>query len=124
MPRDSREIFCSVSACGKIGNLSAFRENWISNLARRFRGGIVACDAALHDASSHPVHAEAAGRFTATIEAWNDVAVQVDHLTFGIDAQPGARIMNHGRGPGRMKRSRLNFELWAWLSEVRIFAVI
>src|SRR5215472_17694843 len=32
--------------------------------------------------------------------------------------------MNHGRGPGRMKRSRLNFKFGARLSEVLVFAAV
>jgi hypothetical protein len=37
------------------------------------------------------VLAETAGRLAATIKARNDLALHVDHLTSGVDAQP-ARV--------------------------------
>ena len=52
----------------------------------------------------------------------NNVAVQVHYLAFRVDAQAGARVMNHGRGPCGMEGRRLNLVFRRGLCEVRVLA--
>src|SRR5512135_1008024 len=64
---------------------------------------------------------ETAGAFTGAIEAGNNLAVQIQHLTLAIDSQAGTGVMHVGSGPRRVERRRLKFVLWSRLVEVGVF---
>src|SRR5262249_39694862 len=86
------------------------------------RGRVHAGEAALDGAAGETVHAEAAGRFTATVEARDDVARHVDDLALRGDAQADARVVHDGRRPGRVEGRLLDLVLGARLVEVGIGA--
>src|SRR4029077_3389263 len=77
---------------------------------KRLRRGGSSRDSTLHNASCKSMQAESSRGLSATVEARNDVTVEIHHLAFSVDAQAGARVVNHGRGPGGVKGWRLNFK--------------
>ena len=81
-------------------------------------GGGSAGDVALASGAGDPVLAEAAGRLAAAIEAGDDLAVHVDDLAGGIDAQAGARVVNDRGCPGRIEGWFLDPMPWGRLVEI------
>src|SRR5665213_1645201 len=70
---------------------------------RRFRGRISARDSALHRAPGQAMQTESSGRLSPAIEPGNHFAIHVHHLALCIDAESGARVVNHRSGPCRIK---------------------
>jgi hypothetical protein len=63
---------------------------------------------------------EATGRFAAAVQARNHLALHVHHLTPGVDPEASARVVHQRRGPGSVKRWRLDPILGAVLAEIHI----
>jgi hypothetical protein len=70
---------------------------------QRRSGGGSAGDVALASGAGEPVLAEAAGRLAAAIEAADDLAVDVDDLAGGIDAQASAGVVDDRGCPSRIE---------------------
>ena len=83
---------------------------------------MAAGDIALAGGASEAMLAEAAGRFAAAIKAGNDLAIQIDHLAAGVDAQTRARVMHHRRRPGGIERRRGDFVERSGFTEILIDA--
>ena len=61
-------------------------------------------DKSLAGAARQAVHAETAGGFAARVEAGDHLAPQIHHLAARVDAQAGARVVQHRRAPGGVER--------------------
>ena len=64
--------------------------------------------------------AEAARGFAAAVKAGNDLAIHIDDLAGGIDAQAGARVVDDRGCPSRVEGWFLDPVPWGWLVEIRI----
>ena len=74
----------------------------------------MARDIALAGGARQAVLAEAARRLAAAIKPGNDLAVHVDHLAVGVDAQARARVVNHRRRPGGIEGRLGDLVAAAW----------
>src|SRR6516165_8998891 len=92
------------------------------NLASKCRDGGCgsASDVTLASGAGQPVLAEAAGRLAAAIEAGDDLAVNIDDLAGGIDAQAGAGVVDYRGCPGRIEGWFLDPMPRGRLVEIRI----
>ena len=86
------------------------------------RGRMPAGDKALTSGAGKPMQAETAGRFAAAIEARNNVAVQVEDLTLGVDPQAGSGVVDDRCRPGGEERWGGKFIPWRGLAEVMVDA--
>src|SRR5580700_12039357 len=87
-------------------------------------GGVHAGEAAEGSGAADAVLAESAGRIPAGIEARDDLAVQVEDLGGGVDADAGVGIVQRGRVPGRVERRRGDLVHGPRFLEIRIDAGI
>src|SRR5580692_100048 len=81
-------------------------------------------DVALAGGTRQAVLTEPARRLAAAIQAGDDFTVQIHHLAMRVDAQSGAGVMQHWRGPCGMEGRGDDFVERSGLVEVLINAAV
>src|ERR1700686_2586271 len=100
--------------------VASSRFRWTGGRAGRF----TTCDAPEDQAFSQAVLVEATCRLSTAVEPRNYLAAQVNHLSLGINVQPRHTIVDTRRGPGSVKRRRLDFVFGIWFAEIRVLACV
>src|SRR5262245_40947096 len=84
------------------------------------RGGVCPGDVSLGAAAAQPVLVEAAGRFAATVEARDHLALHVQYLALRVDPKTSPGIVHERRSPGGVERRRLNLVPGPGLAKIHV----